>query len=189
MFADDTAIWKTGSSVNEVKKRVQKALKYIKKWCGLWGFKVSIAKTSVVLFSRRVVKGKVELKYEGKVLKTEKKVRFLGMIFDSRLSWKDHIDYVIDKCNKRINLLKVLTGSRWGADKETMLLVYRGLIRSCMEYGCAVYDLTCKMHKRRSDRVQAQCLRICSGALWCTSVAALQVDCGEMPLDLRRNIA
>ena len=51
-----------------------------------------------------MVKGKVELKYEGKVLKTEKKVKFLGMIFDSRLSWKDHIDFVIDKCNERINV-------------------------------------------------------------------------------------
>ena len=35
MFADDMAIWKMGSSVNEVKKRVQKAVKYIKKWCWL----------------------------------------------------------------------------------------------------------------------------------------------------------
>ena len=52
MFAD-TAIWKTGSSVNEVRKMVQKALR-------------SITKTSVVLFSRRMVKGKVKLKYEGK---------------------------------------------------------------------------------------------------------------------------
>ena len=33
--------------------------------------------------SRRVVKGKVELKYEGKILKMEKKVKCLGMIFDS----------------------------------------------------------------------------------------------------------
>ena len=89
---------------------------------------MSIDKTWVMVFSRRIVKGKVKLKFDGKVLKTEKKVKFLGMIFDSRLSWKDHIDYVIDKCNKRINVLKVLAGSRWGADKEMMLMVYRGLI-------------------------------------------------------------
>ena len=39
------------------------------------------------------------------------------------------------------------------------------------------------------DRIQAQCLCICSGALRCTPVAAWQVDCGEMPIDLGRNIA
>ena len=108
MFADDTAIWKTGSGVNEVKNRVQQALKYIKKWCGLWAFKVSIDTISVVLFSWRIVKGKVELKFDGLVLNTGKRVNFGGMIFDSSLSWKDHICYVTDKCNKRINLWKVL---------------------------------------------------------------------------------
>ena len=130
------------------------------------------------------------MKFDGKALNTEKEVKFLGMIFDSRLSWKLHIDYVIDKCNKRINLLKVLAGSRWGTDRETILMVYRSLIRSCMEYGCEVYDSTCKTHKRRLDRVQVQCLRICSWALQCTSVAmaALNVNCGEMLLDLRRNM-
>ena len=35
--------------------------------------------------------------------------------------------------------------------------------------------------------IQSQCMRLCSGALKCTSVATLQVDCGEMLLDLRQN--
>ena len=35
--------------------------------------------------------------------------------------------------------------------------------------------------------IQSQCMHLCSGALKCTSVAARQVDCGEMPLDLRHN--
>ena len=73
---------------------------------------MSIVKTSLVLFPSRIVKGKVGLKFDEKVLNTERKVNFLGMIFDSRLSWKDHIDYVVDKCNKRITVLKVLDGSR-----------------------------------------------------------------------------
>ena len=98
------------------------------------------------------------------------------MIFDFRLSWKDHVQYVVDKCNKRINLLKVLAGFRWGADKETMLIVFRGLIRPCMEYGSEVYDSTCKTHKDKLDRIQFQHLCICSGVLPCTPVAALQVD-------------
>ena len=75
---------------------------------------MSNAKTSLVLISRRIVKSKVDLKFDGNVLNTEKKAQFLGMILDSMLSQKDHIDYVNDKCNKRINLLKVLVVSRLG---------------------------------------------------------------------------
>ena len=58
-----------------------------------------------------------------------------------------------------------------------------------MEYEPEVYDSACKMHKGRLDGVQVHCLCICLGALWCTSVADLQVDCDKMPLDRRRNMA
>ena len=97
----------------------------------------------MVLFSGKINSGKVELKIDGKVLKREKKVTFVG-IFDFRLSWKGRVQYVVEKWNKKINLMKVLTGCRWGANKETMLILSRGLIRLCLEYGSGVYDSTCK---------------------------------------------
>ena len=99
--------------MKEVTNKDQKALDYIFKWCGVCGFKVCIAKSSVVLFFRNITSRKVELKFDGKMLKTENKVQFLGRIFDSRLSQKNHIDHVVGKCNKMINLLKVLACSRW----------------------------------------------------------------------------
>jgi ribonuclease HI len=187
IFADDTAMWKSGRNVEKLQKVMQKALNYVEEWCNKWGFKVSIAKTSFVLFQRGRIKP-VSLLYEGKVLKREKVVKFLGLMFDQRLSWKDHIKYLVDKCRKRINILKAISGSKWGADKATMLIVYKSLILSCIDYGCEVYDSACKTTKELLTRVQSQCLRICSGALKCTSIAALQVECGEMPLDLRRNM-
>ena len=185
MFADDTAIWKGDKHVGRLQIVIQRALDYIHNWCNLWGFKISIAKTSFVLFKRGKGK-KVDLNFGGQALCSEKKVKFLGLLFDYKLTWKAHIDYVVDKCNKRINILKALSGTKWGADKETMVLVYRSLIRSCMDYGSEVYDSACKTNKLKLDRIQSQALRLCSGALRCTSVAALQVDCGELPLDLQR---
>ena len=85
-----------------------------------------------------------------------------------------------DKCNKRINLLKVPDGYRSGADKETKLIVYRGLIRPCLEYGSEVYDSTCKTHKEKLDRIQSQCLFIYLGALQCTPVAGSSKKCIKM---------
>ena len=52
--------------------------------------------------------GNVEQKFDDKVVNKEKKVQILGMIFDSRLAWQDHVQYGVDKCNKRINMLKSL---------------------------------------------------------------------------------
>ena len=186
IFADDTAFWISGKNVKSLYKSAQKALDYIQRWCNNWGFKVSISKTSYVLFSRKRKLPKMKLKYNGSMLKKGDSVKFLGLIFDKKLLWRDHIDYLVNKCRKRINLLKTLSGSKWGADKATMVIVYKSLIRSIIDYGSEIYDSACISSKLRLDRIQSQCLRICSGALKCTPISALEVDCGAMPLDLRR---
>ena len=36
------------------------------------------------------------------------------------------------------------------------------------------------------NKIQNRCLRICTGALKLTATAGLEVECGTMPLDLRR---
>ena len=35
---------------------------------------------------------------------------------------------------------------------------------------------------------QARCRHVCTGALQCTAVVSLEVDCGVMPFDLRRQL-
>ena len=45
-------------------------------------------------------------------------VKFLGMIFDSKLTWANHIDDLKLKVKKSLNLLKVIYGFDWGTDKK-----------------------------------------------------------------------
>jgi len=56
--------------------------------------------------------------------------KFLGMLFNSSLHWKEHIDHIIKRTQPSINLLKMLTGQRWGATKTTQLKIYRSLIKA-----------------------------------------------------------
>ena len=63
------------------------------------------------------------------------------------------------------------------------------MIRSCQEYGSEVDGSTCNTYIEKLDRIQSQCVRMCLRALWHTPMAALQVQCGVMPLDCRRNMA
>ena len=186
LFADDTAIWKTGKNIKHIQKQIQRALDEIQDWCNRWGFKISIAKTSFVLFHKG--KGKVvHLSLNGQPLNKAKNVKFLGMVLDQALTWKDHVEYLVEKCQKRINILKLLTGSKWGADKETMVILYKTLIRSMLDYGSVIYHSASKTTMQKLDVIQSQSLRLCCGALKCTPVGALEVECGVSPLELRRN--
>lgn len=86
----------------------------------------------------------------------------------------------------RVNLLRMLCGSTWGASKKCLLSVYRSLVRSVIEYGCEIqYSASVKALKILQS-VQSQCLRICTGACRSTPLIALQNECGELPLHIRR---
>ena len=155
-------------------------------WCDLNGFKISMNKTVAVLFTRRRDRIDNILKINGESVKVENKAKFLGIIFDSKLSWNDHVNYIVDKCKKRLNLLRAISGNKWGANKKTLLMIYRSLIRSILDYGAVALDSMSESNKKKLDVIQMQALRIASGAICGTANSAIQVDMGEPLLQLRR---
>ena len=108
------------------------------------------------------------------------------MILDNRLSWNQHIKYIRDKCQSALNLMRCISGQNWGADKTSLLRIYRAFIRSKLDYGSMAYQSASESTKKQLDTIQAAALKICCGATKGTPIAALQVECGEMPLDIRR---
>lgn len=186
LFADDSMLCCAGSHFKSLQTQMQTALDEAQKWCDEWGFKISREKSIAVLFTHRTGNHDIQLKIDGENIKLEKSARFLGVIFDQRLTWKHHIDYVETKCQKRLNLMKAVSGTRWGASRKALLMIYRALIRSVIDYGAIAFDSAAAVHTVKLQRIQNRALTMCCGAMTGTSVAALQVECNEMPLNLRR---
>ena len=187
IYADDSSIWRTGKNLKIIMKRLQIDLNKIEKWWDEWGFTLSTEKTIGVIFSHHHKQPEIPaLRLCGKEIKIEDQVKFLGVIFDRKLNWKAHINYIVDRCKKVLNMMRSLTGQKWGADKRSLLMIYRALIRSKIDYACQAYDTASDTAKNELDKLQAAALRIACGAMKSTAIAALQVECGEMPLELRR---
>ena len=186
IFADDSAAWRSGRNVSFLNRKIQTQLDAVVDWSDRWGFKLSETKTIAVLFGSHHKLTDVKLSIKGVPVPVQTEAKFLGVTFDHRLSWKPHIDNLITRCKRVTNLMKSLTGSHWGASKTGLLSVYRSLTRSKLDYGCQAYYAASSTQLTRLDRIQSQCLRICCGAFITTPINALQQDCGEMPLSLRR---
>ena len=58
----------------------------------------------------------------------EDKAQFLGQVFDSKLTWKVHVDYVEDICKKRLNHTRAIDGNKWVQVKKVLRTVYRSLV-------------------------------------------------------------
>ena len=51
-------------------------------------------------------------------VKIDNKAKFLGLVFDSKLNWREHITYLEEKCKKRLQLMRAVVGNTWGANKK-----------------------------------------------------------------------
>ena len=73
----------------------------------------------------------------------------------------------------------------WGADQETLLHLYRSLIRSKLDYGCICYGSARGSYLRMLDPIQNHALRLCLGAYRTSPASSLCVEANEPPLYFR----
>lgn len=185
LYADDVALWAIGADEADVNRKLQHNLNILSNWCDQWGFKISTKKTQAITFTRKRKRLDTRLILNGDVVTFTDEVKFLGVTFDKTLTFSSHIKSVIAKCNKRYNLLKCLSGTSWGASKETLLITYRGLIRSILDYASYIYTNISAKNRELLERIQNKSLRLICGATPKTPNSATQVDLGELPLKLR----
>ena len=114
-----------------------------------------------------------------------KEIKFLGIVFDSKLKFKAHILYLRNKCLKSLNL-KIIAHKDWGADQNTLLTLYRTLIHSKLDYVSFIYGSTRKYYLYQLNTIANQALRICTGAFRTSPISSLQIISSEPPLHLRR---
>ena len=126
------------------------------------------------------------LKLDNDPIQFVKEAKFLGLIWDTKLTFEPHIKYLKARCQKALNVLKVLSRTEWGADQTTLLKLYRSLVRSKLDYGCLVYGSASKTALAKLDPVHNQGLRLSLGAFRSSPVESLYVEAHEPPLEIRR---
>ncbi|GFQ86076.1 putative RNA-directed DNA polymerase from transposon X-element [Trichonephila clavata] len=158
LYVDDVQISYSSKFLNVAERQIQTTINNFTKWAEQNGFVFSIEKTVSVVFSRK-----------------------RGVFPNPEL----FIDLKI-RSTKALNILKVLANTRWGADRTSLLRLYRALIRSKLDCGSVVYSSACKSLLKILDPVHHQGLRLCLGAFRTSPVESLYAEAYEPPLDLQR---
>jgi hypothetical protein len=114
----------------------------------------------MVVFTRAHKPGNDTLPYlDGHRIPSQPTFKFLGLWFDSKLLWKSHIDHVTNHCLNLKNLFSILTRSKAGPTTQTLVLLYKSLVRSLMDYGAIAYGSASKTNLERVDVVGRAILR------------------------------
>ena len=91
----------------------------------------------MIIFSRSILARKSEpnLKLYGETLKIYPQVRFLGITFDSKLTFQPHFEDILERCNNRYYRLQLLVNKKWGPSPATLIQIYKQCVRPIFEYG------------------------------------------------------
>ena len=125
LYVDDFLICYRARKMNHIERQFQICLDKLHKWTTENGLKFSKEITKCVHFCNQC---KLHL---DPVLKTDhteipivEHYKYLGIIFNHKLSFVPHIKYLRTKCNKTIQLLRTKAHTNWGGSKETLLKLY-----------------------------------------------------------------
>lgn len=113
-------------------------------------------------------------------------IRYLGVLIDSKLKFKEHINSIVTRANSRINFLKSISGTDWGADTRSKLLLYKNWIRPLIEYSTPAVINMQKTLSQKLETIQNQAIRIILGTTKTCSMAAAQAFLNLPPIVARR---
>ena len=187
MYADDLVMWCSAEHLTTATVRMQETLRKIEEWTAKWLVTLNAKKTTYTIFSLSTRELRANLKVQGHILPQDKTPTYLGVTFDSRMTWKSHIEKCTTRAKLRIALMKKLSGTSWGADYRIQRKLYIGRVRPVLEYGISAWGTAAKSNFKKTNRVQNQASRIITGALKSTPIHAMNTLTGLDTLENRRD--
>ena len=96
---------------------------------------------------------------------------------DPSLLFNKHSQYVAERVSGRNNILKALAGTSWGQQKETLLMTYKAVGRSIINYAAPVWSPNLHdTNYRKIQYTQNEALRIATGCHKMSSVDHLHTE-------------
>jgi len=117
---------------------MQRYLDWLEAWLNKWKLSIAPTKCSYTIYCGNFIisvkKSLLSLKFFSENIPVDHNPKYLGVKLDRKLSFAHHTGIVRPKCLKMLNVLKCLANKNWALDKKQQIVIYKTLIRSCMEY-------------------------------------------------------
>ena len=102
MYADDTSLAYASNSIDDITKSMNAELENLRKWLHGNKLTLNVAKTtSMIIGTNRTLHQsnsgeliQAHFKISGEAIEQKTSVKYLGVILDNQMKWKDHINLV-----------------------------------------------------------------------------------------------
>jgi len=136
---------------------LNESLATLQKYFDQWKIKINSAKTQATIFpfdNKKRRRPTIPLKNGPHIIEISKSVKYLGITFDSKLLFSEHIDNTIDKANKCFRALYSILAPHSQLSTTNKALIYTSVIRPILTYGCQVWSSASNTHMKKFTVMQ-----------------------------------
>lgn len=174
-YADDVCIYVSGSDPEACSRKIQEALDVIERWAGVWRIAMAPEKSNWLLFSRcpRHKQATIKLQMYGKEIPKCKQIKFLGVLFDERLTWKAYLDSIIRHATSKAVQIQALSAKNRFNSPIQAISFFNSVVKPLFDYGSVIFFAITNSQWDRLDKFHGRFLRSICGLPKCCSYAKL----------------
>ena len=157
-FADDTNLLFSMKNPKLLSKVINKELKNLYEWLCSNRLSLNASKTEFLIFRppKVTLNERVTLRLNGVTIFESPKIKYLGIILDSRLTWKHHVNEI---CKKLGRSLGMIYKTRKLCNENILRSLYFSLFNSHASYGLAVWGQCQSENFSKIERLQKRIIR------------------------------
>jgi ribonuclease HI len=185
LYADDVAIWATDCSLVTAQRRVEEAVQHVATWSHQWYLTLSLNKCECSFFSTntheanwtpRIIVDNHELPFNATP-------KFLGVTFDRQLTFTPHTSSTVKKMRQTAQVLRAVTATDWGCERDTLRATYLAVGRTTMEYAAPGWmPWLAESNIERLETAQRECARVVAGTVKTTPREGVLAEAGLLPV-------
>ena len=166
MYADDTSLSKAIRGIQDLKEQLIPAFVQVCKWLQCNKLNLNAIKTEFMMLGTHQRLHQLDYAPETTPFKLAvndyeirrvRKDKYLGLIVDENLTWKEHIDYICGKIKRGVGVLKRI---RHFIPKDSLLLLYQTLVEPYYCYCSVVWGNCGEVLKNKLQVQQNRAARI-----------------------------
>lgn len=184
-FADDVAVVVCSDSVEEVELVASETMAKIQLWIKSAGLKLADQKTEAVLINARRPRATASIRVGQHLIHSRESVKYLGVMIDARLNFKEHIEYACTRAARTHAALSAMMPNV-GGPRSSKRRLLSSVVSSGLLYGAQIWAgaLENGANRRRMERPYRLCALRVASAYRTVSHEAACVIAGMMPIDI-----
>ncbi|MCG7882888.1 MAG: hypothetical protein JAY96_15005, partial [Candidatus Thiodiazotropha endolucinida] len=183
LFADDSSLFVSASSVQDIEGILNHDLSVILLWAKQWLVTFNPLKTEAIMFSLKRNYAMPNLRFDNTDIEFVDSHKHLGVTLSCNGQWHTHIENILKSGYKVLGMMRRL---KFSFSRQALNQMFFSYLRPLLEYSSIVWDGCTNQDRDSLEKLQNEAARVVTGLTRSVSLINLYNECGWASLAERR---